>query len=773
MGRLIKVFFVIVSVIFLAVLAFVATFDANNYKPQIIEQVENATGRTFIIEGDINLSVFPWIGLKVEGVSLGNETGFEEKTFAAIKQIDVMVNVMPLLKKEVEINTIRLNGLNVYLEIAKNKSNNWSSLSKASDVDETEKQNTDKPIENNKAVTSGKAPPAEESFSPLQSLKVEGFEFVDAMIHYHDRSSDTKATVSELNLTTSAITFDEPIDVQFGARIENNQPVIDARLKLNTQLTFNKDVTKFDLQDFIFTITAKANEFISQPEEIEIKSDIAVSIENQSLVLKGLQLSALGTTTLAEITVSQFLQTPTIQGSIEVQTFNARQVAKRVAIDLPPMSKADALQRVAIKTVIKLSGEKFQANKFNLTLDDSTLIGWIRVLDISKQQLRYDLIFDKLNINDYMPPVVEPVTNQVATNNIESESAAEANRNAAVEAGNEQIELPIEMMRKLDIEGDFKIASLTAKEYQIKNFLMRLKAHKGLINIKPLSLQVLQGKVDMGLVINVQKTKPSYAIKLDVNQVQIAPVANPFLVGAMGNKPLKMKGAVNVIMNVKTSGDSINQLKRASKGKIIFDMRRTEVNGFDPEFYMRSSVTEYIDSKGLDMSKTIMGNYKPREVTVFDKIYSTINLAKGKARTNDFLMSSKRVKVTAKGYVDIMKNSLDVISSVSLPRGKTVVEKILDDPMFVRVYGFFDALQYKLDTDRLKKSTTNVLKNQAKEKLNAEKKRLKVKLDAEKQRIKAKVDAERRRVKEKVKKKKKKERDKLKKKLKDKFKGLL
>ncbi len=755
MRRSFKFFFIVLALVLLALLAFVATFDANNYKPQIIEQVESATGRSFSIDGDINLSIFPWIGLKVEDVALGNEKGFKAKTFAAIKQLDIKVNVLPLLKKEVEVNTIRLHGLNVSLEVAKNKTNNWSDLAKsgaeAPAADEIRKAG--KAAEKKPQAATGK-----EDASPLQALKVEGFELVDAMISYDDRSSNTHATVSELNLTTSAITFDEPIDVAFGARIENNQPAIDTRLKLSTQLSINKDLTEFDLRDFVFTILADANEFIPQQEQIEIKSDINVSMDAQRVVVKQLQLSALGTTTVADITVSQFLKTPVILGSIEVQPFNAREVAKRVAVALPTMAKADALNRVSIKTKIKLNGEKFQANDFVLSLDDSALSGWIHVLNISKQQLRYDLSFDRLNINDYLPPVPMPI----------NESAAAEKTNAATETaatGNEKIELPVEMMRQLDIEGDFKIATLTAKEYQIKQFLMRLKAHKGEINIKPLSLQVLQGQVNAAVNVNVKKAKPAYGIRLKVNQVQIGPVANPFLVGMMGEKPLEMEGAVNLKMDVKTTGETVNQLKRDSEGQIVFDMKQTAVRGFDPEFYMRSSVANYVDSKGFGMSKTIMGSYKPRDVTVFDKISSTINLADGKARTNDFLMSAKRVKVTAKGYVDIMQNRLDVNTSVSLPRGKTVVEKILDKPVFVRVYGPFDALEYKLDMDKLKKSTTDVLKNEAKAKLNAEKKRLQAE-------AKAKVDAERRRAEEKAKKELKKSTDKLQEKLKNKLKGL-
>ena len=742
-SRSIKFFFIVVALLLFAVLVFVATFDANNYKPQIIEQVEKATGRDFSIDGDIELSVFPWVGLQVEDVTLGNATGFKAEQFAAIKQLDVKVNVLPLLKKEVQINTIRLHGLNISLEVAEDKSNNWSGLTQSDAVDDLAKESD---------IAETKVDTAEEegSVSPLQSLQVEGFEFVDAVIRYDDRSSNTKATVSEINLTTSAIQFDQPVEVQFSARVESNQPAIDTRLKLTTRLSFNKEFTEFNLRDFIFTIVVNANEFIKQDEQVEIKSSIDVSMDEQRLILKQLQIAALGTNTQADVTVSQFLQTPLIQGDIEIQPFNAVEVAKRVGVELPVMAKADALHHVALKTKIKLQGEKLQANDFSLSLDDSTLTGWLHVINISKQQLRYDLAFDQLNINDYLPPVTEEMSETAVAAGVESPDGSAG----GTATGDEKIELPVEMMRQLDLQGDFRIASLVVKEYSIKQLLMSTKAQKGLIDIKPLSMQVLQGQLGSTIKLNVQKAKPAYAINLDVNQVQAGPVANPFLDGVMGEKELTMKGAVNLAMAVKTTGDSVNQLKQASKGQIVFDMKQTEVKGFDPEFFMRSAIADYVDSKGFGLSKTIMGKYKPREVTVFDKIHSTVNLANGKARTNDFLMDSKRVQVTAKGHVDIMQDTLDVTSSVKLPRAKTAAEKIFDEPVFVRVHGPFAALEYDIDTDRLKKSTTDVLE-----------KEVKAKLEEEKQRLKEKADKELKRAEKKAK-------QKLEDKLKDKLKGL-
>lgn len=773
--RILKITGILLVLIVVALVAFVATFDANNYKPQIIEQVESATGRDFRIDGDIRLSIFPWVGIKVEDVSLGNDRGFKAKNLAAIKQLDVQVNVLPLLKKQVEINTIRLNGLALSLEVMKNGANNWSSLSQPAPAGADTGQTADVgPADAAPSGTPATQEVAADQEALLKSLKIEGFEFVDATIRYDDRSTGTLATVSELNLQTSAIAFDEPVDVSFGARVQSKQPKINIRLSLTTQLTFNREFSKFTLDDLVFTVLADAGVFLPQPEKIELKSSIKVLMDEQLVHLKSLELNALGLNLVAEIGISQFQSSPVIKGRLEVQPFNARQLAARAGVELPEMAGADALGRLAMKTRIKLAGERFEANDFEFKLDDSTLSGWLHVIDISKQQLRYDLAFDRLDINNYMPPVAEAEQGAAAPKAALAPAAAGAASTAAT--GDEKIELPLEMIRSLDIQGDFRIAQLTALEYQIKQFLMTLKARDGLITLKPVSMQLLGGQLKTDVSIDARKAIPAYAIKLNANQIQVGPVADPFLVGIMGDEELNMEGAVNLAMNIKTRGETVNQLKRASKGEIVLDMKQTRVKGFDPAYYMRTSVADYVAGRGLGQYDAIMGEYRPRQVTVFGLIRSNINLADGKARTDNFLMDSKRVRITAKGYVDIMANSLDMMTSIQLPRGKTALEKIFDEPMYVRVFGPFEAIEYKIDTDRLKKSTTDVLKKEAKVKLDAEKKRLQKKARAEQERLKQearkKLEAEKRRLKEKADAERKRAEEKAKNKLKDKLRNL-
>ena len=99
---LFKVLTIVIALALLAVTALVLTFDPNNYKDTITEQVEAQTGREFTIAGDIGLSVFPWVGVEVEDVQLANAEGFSDRAFAKIAQLDVKVKVLPLLRKQLE-----------------------------------------------------------------------------------------------------------------------------------------------------------------------------------------------------------------------------------------------------------------------------------------------------------------------------------------------------------------------------------------------------------------------------------------------------------------------------------------------------------------------------------------------------------------------------------------------------------------------------------------------------------------------------------------------
>src|SRR5512134_3861247 len=119
LGAIVAVFVVIVGIV-------VATFDPNDYKPQIVQLVKDKTGRTLTIEGDIGLKLFPKIGAEVGKVSLSDPAGTAE--FAGLNQAQVYLALLPLLSRQVVVDEVRVDGLRANLVKHKDGSTNFGDL---------------------------------------------------------------------------------------------------------------------------------------------------------------------------------------------------------------------------------------------------------------------------------------------------------------------------------------------------------------------------------------------------------------------------------------------------------------------------------------------------------------------------------------------------------------------------------------------------------------------------------------------------------------------
>ncbi|MFV2061771.1 MAG: AsmA family protein, partial [Gammaproteobacteria bacterium] len=104
--------------------------DPNDYKEDISKLVFDKTGRTLTIKGDLNYSLFPWLGVNLGELQLSNSSvkGFSKTAFAKIKSADVRVKIMPLFNGKVEVDKIVLAGLNLTLEKNKHGVTNWQDL---------------------------------------------------------------------------------------------------------------------------------------------------------------------------------------------------------------------------------------------------------------------------------------------------------------------------------------------------------------------------------------------------------------------------------------------------------------------------------------------------------------------------------------------------------------------------------------------------------------------------------------------------------------------
>lgn len=201
--KVLKVLLAVVATIavlmVLGAVLLVAFFDPNDYKGHVTGWVEQRTGRSFAIDGDLELAFFPWLAIETEGVTLGNPEGFEgPEPFARIERIAAGVRLMPLLERRVEIGSVRLDGVRLNLERAPDGRGNWEDFDAAPSA----------PADDGATDTS----------SLLENLDIASIEIHDGEVRWHEHGG-VRYVLSGIRLATGSIRAGEPIDAALAVRV--------------------------------------------------------------------------------------------------------------------------------------------------------------------------------------------------------------------------------------------------------------------------------------------------------------------------------------------------------------------------------------------------------------------------------------------------------------------------------------------------------------------------------------------------------------------------
>lgn len=164
---------------------FLATFDANAYKPRIIETVRNATGRELSISGTLHLKLALVPTVTVDGVALANAPWGSRPQMASIRRAEASLALWPLLSGEVRFARILLIEPDILLERRADGAANWEFKPQAAPAASEPAQATSSPA------------PA----SARRAIAVEDFRIEKGRISLHDAASGSQfaAVLTELD----------------------------------------------------------------------------------------------------------------------------------------------------------------------------------------------------------------------------------------------------------------------------------------------------------------------------------------------------------------------------------------------------------------------------------------------------------------------------------------------------------------------------------------------------------------------------------------------
>ena len=121
--------------ILLAIIIVPRVVDPNDYRDEITQLVKDKTGRDLSLSGDLSVSVFPWLGVATEGLSLSQPASIGGDMLT-VDSAQLRVKFLPLLSKQVEVDTIVLQQPSISLITLPNGDSSMDGL--AGEDEETE-----------------------------------------------------------------------------------------------------------------------------------------------------------------------------------------------------------------------------------------------------------------------------------------------------------------------------------------------------------------------------------------------------------------------------------------------------------------------------------------------------------------------------------------------------------------------------------------------------------------------------------------------------------
>lgn len=352
MARVLKWVGIIVGVLIALIIALLLIVprlvDINKYKPRIESMVTESTGRPFSIGGNIDLTLFPWAGVSMSDVHLGNAKGFREKDFVSVEYFEVRVKLIPLIFKDLQVKRFVLKGPRIVLEKSKGGRGNWEDLAKSRETRKPEKRPAPE-----KAPSVG-----------IKNLMVGEFAITSAELVWIDHQKGTQQRLTQVNLALDRISFDQPIGLKLSTLL-NGKPL---------------------------EIEGKVGPLGRSPGEGKVP--ILLKARALDTIVARLQgfLADLGRQARFNMTM-------------EVQPFSPRKLAKAMEVDISKKTRdPDTLKEMSLKVTVAGTSKAVTLKDGLLKLDDSNLTFDLDAKQFEKPILSFRVALDGIDLDRYLPP---------------------------------------------------------------------------------------------------------------------------------------------------------------------------------------------------------------------------------------------------------------------------------------------------------------------------------------------------------------------------------
>ena len=726
----------------------VNTIDQQALLNKASAVVKEKQQRDLAFTGPVQLKWFPSIGADLNGVTLSEFQSTDQ--FLKADKVSISLALLPLLSSEVVVDAVQASGVTV--NVVKNADGkfNFDDLSNPETTDQVEQEMEDAPAEGGQAV----------NFS-VDSIALENLN-----VTYADKQTGLEASLNNFAMQSGRIEQGVPTDIALKGNVKANKPQADLNIDLNTRLEFglgenlyaNFENLKFavlgQLDQQQADVNVQASTLNVNPNTLEVKAqsldakakgqlpnvgafDVSLSSPslelsdtvargeafnfkadlkqptrsiNATLDLTGLQgnlkqaVSAALNTTVnmveGERTLNLKLASP-MSLNMKSQLIELAALTGQLDVKDPALPKKQASMplagRLAVNNTEKTAeldlNSKFESTSFDLKA---------AVKNFAKPAITAVLNADKLDIDALLPP------------------KKNANTETAASSGEKSKDTPVDLspLRNLNLDITANIGELKVSNIQDQQLKTKAVARGGKLTISPLDAKLYGGSTTG--VITADANTQTVTVNQNMTGVQVQPVIKALLDKDM------VEGKGNVGINIRTTGNTVNQMKAALDGKVSVSLQDGAIKGINLAEKFRNAKS--LLTTGSNATQKTDTTQK----TDFSSLAVSFDIANGVATSNDLNVMAPLFRIGGAGQVNLISNSLDYLAKASVVAtstgqgGKTLDSGLNGVTVPVRLYGPFTGVQWELQFKELAKE--------------AAKAKLQPKIDEKKEELKGKAE---------------------------------
>ncbi len=215
LGRIFLILLVLVVLVVGAALVVPFFIPVEVYRTQIQNSFREATGRDIALDGEMSLSMFPPVSIRVTDVKIANAEWGEAPFLAAIDELAVGLEALPLLtSQQVKVSRFVLSKPQINLEVSADGAQNWV----FEGPPDGQTPATDS------ASTDGTPQTAGEGGINLNDVSLGDVRLVDGQVRYVDGQAGQTYVAEAINVTVSLPSLDGPLGLD-GTVTYNNEPL--------------------------------------------------------------------------------------------------------------------------------------------------------------------------------------------------------------------------------------------------------------------------------------------------------------------------------------------------------------------------------------------------------------------------------------------------------------------------------------------------------------------------------------------------------------------